>query len=224
MRHLRNSFSLFFSMILLSSCNKSSNPIGPVSPKIWTQEQLQCMQIPGVSAVGNVPLAGAYHPLTSYGFFFRSTANRSTWMRVDSVYVGNHKDNDFLWLNPWVNFLADGTDIFDGIGYVYKGDIYRSTNNGIDWTDKGINWQESDSGFPEDINAFATTGGAVFAGTNNGVFRSTENGRNWALANVGFPLLPPFGLAPQVGHLAVLRGDLLMGFSFLPMTVEVGNQ
>ena len=86
-----------------------------------------------------------------------------------------------------------------------RGDIYRSTDGGITWSDKGISWPESGDAEAENINSFCSTGGNIFAGTLHGVFRSTDHGATWKANNTGLP--------PVVGHLATLGGDLFAATS-----------
>ena len=81
-------------------------------------------------------------------------------------------------------------DIFAGIQY---GGVYRSTDNGNNWT-------QINRGLPADIwvTSFAinNSSGDIFTGTRgSGVFRSTNNGNNWTQINNGLRNLDVYSLA-----------------------------
>jgi len=66
-------------------------------------------------------------------------------------------------------------DIFAGN---YQGGVFRSSDNGDNWTASGLPDQN--------VYAFAfNSSGDVFAGTNNVVYRSSDNGDNWTQINTG---------------------------------------
>lgn len=153
---------------------------------VWTSEQLQSLSVPGVCANGNVLIAGAYPPgPSSVAFIFRSTDNGTTWMRRDSIHLYNHDPSHPLWLHPSFTFFVDGTTFWGGVGSAITGDIFRSTDNGLTWSDKGINWPESNDFGSKDINSFCEMNGEIFAGTFLGVFRSTDHGTTWKAVNTG---------------------------------------
>lgn len=160
------------------------------------------MQIGGVYAVGNVLLAGAYYPVTSYAFLFRSTDNGVTWGRTDSISLKNHEPSHFLWTNPTFTFWDYGSGILIGVGGgMDRGDMYRSTDNGMTWTDNGIVWPESgEFDGSENIECFCGSNGNIFAGTLHGVFISANNGATWKGPNTGLAL-PISGMATDGTHL-----------------------
>ncbi len=141
-------------------------------------------------ASGGNLLASTYCSLCSQTYIFISTDDGSTWKLDTTFHVDNHFDNGYLtngiYLPAPITFINDGNYLFAGIGQVYKGDIYRSTDRGVTWSDKGITWAETDSN-SEDINCFCELNGNIFAGTDDGVFVSTDHGITWDPANVGIP-------------------------------------
>lgn len=56
------------------------------------------------------------------------------------------------------------------------GGVFRSTNNGISWTEvnSGITYSNGSC-----VSSFAISGTNIYAGTYNGIFLSTNNGNNW---------------------------------------------
>lgn len=68
------------------------------------------------------------------------------------------------------NTLIAGTD---------QGGVFRSTDNGASWAPSGLPG--------EDVQTLVTSGGAIFAGTGRGLFRSNDGGATWETANNGLP-------------------------------------
>ncbi len=100
---------------------------------------------------------------------FLSTDEGASWSQV----------NDLLWTAHVRSLAAIGTNILAGIGGGDDGSIFRSTDDGISWTNVY-------PGFPDyDIyQAFAAHEGNLFAGSAFGsVLRSTDSGRSWAKAD-----------------------------------------
>ncbi len=187
MIRLLSYFFLFFCISLFTSCNKDGNLVGPGNPPVWTQEQLQSLEVRGVCATGNVIIAGAYQDYTSNACFFRSTDNGVTWARTDSFSIQNHSPNQSLWTIPSLVFQTDGTEILAGIGGgLARGDIYISTDGGLTWKDNGVDWPESGKNGTENIEDFCISGGTIFAGTDEGVFLSTNHGASWKNTDDGF--------------------------------------
>ncbi len=75
-----------------------------------------------------------------------------------------------------VNALViSGSNIFAGTQY---NGVFLSTNNGTNWSVKGLTGME--------ITSFAVSGSNIFAGANySGVYLSTNNGSNWTAVNTG---------------------------------------
>ena len=178
--------AVLFCASFFISCNKDSNLVGPGNPPIWTQEELQSLEVRGVCATGNVIIAGAYRDYTSNAYFFRSTDNGVTWAMTDSFSIQNHPPSLSLWTVPSFVFLVYGPEIFAGLGGgLDRGDIYRSTDGGLNWSDNGVVWPESGDNGAENIESFCQTGGYFFAGTDHGVFLSRDGGSTWLSANHG---------------------------------------
>lgn len=73
-------------------------------------------------------------------------------------------------------FVADSTNLYAG---VYGFGVYASTNN-------GASWSERNSGLSNYyVEALATSGANLFAGTSSGVFLSTNHGLSWTEFNTG---------------------------------------
>ncbi len=142
---------------------------------------------------------------TSYGYFLRSTDNGVTWAMTDSFGVDNTSPGVNFVIYPSFTFLVDGADIFASVGGgVNRGDIYRSTDDGITWSDKGISWPESGTDQAENISAFCAAGQDIFAATFHGVFLSTDHGITWKKnANTG--------LTSPAKALALLEMNLFAG-------------
>jgi hypothetical protein len=190
---------------------KKANPMVSTYSSLWTQCQGLPNNLPitGFAASGNNLVAGTYDPYLSY--IYISFDNGATWSVDTAFHVYNKSPFDHLYLATPVTFLAYSGYLFAGIGGAYRGDIYRSTDNGVTWSDRGIVWPESDSNGTEDINGFSSIGGSIFAGTDHGVFLSTDYGMNWKAVNTGFPPLAPFGFAPQALRIAAQGTDLFVG-------------
>ena len=198
MKHNQSVFLLLFGMSLFAGCN---NLVGPGNHPIWTQEELQSLEIRGVCATGDVIIAAAYRPNTSYAYLFRSADNGATWAMVDSFGVDNHSPGLSLWIYPSFAFLVYGADIFAGIGGgINRGNIYLSTDNGITWNDKGIDWPETGENQSENINSFCAVGQDIFAGTFHGIFLSTDHAATWKAANTE-PVSPVEGVSSVGGDL-----------------------
>ncbi len=198
MKHIKFLFAMLLATSLFISCN--SNPISSAG-SIWTQGT-------GVSNVnhfyasgGNL-LTSTYCSFCSEAYIFLSSDEGLTWRLDTAFHVDNHFDNGYLtngiYLPAPITFISDGTTLFAGIGQVYKGDIYRSTDRGVTWSDKGITWAESDSN-SEDVNCFCELNGNIFAGTDDGVFVSTDHGTTWNPDNVGIPKPTSYYHAPVSG-------------------------
>ena len=85
-----------------------------------------------------------------------------------------------------ISFCTMGTNIFAG-NYI-GGGVYKTTNDGINWTLTGFTGQL--------VIDFAIIGTNIFAGTyGGGVFLSTNNGANWTAVNNGLLELDIYSLA-----------------------------
>ncbi|RIK75880.1 hypothetical protein DCC62_12435 [candidate division KSB1 bacterium] len=112
-----------------------------------------------------------------------------------------------------VNALAINSngDIFAGI---QDGGVYRSTDNGDNWT-------QINSGLPTSISVLSlviNSRGDIFAGTNgSGVFRSTDNGNTWTQINSGLMYAQVFSFAINGD------GDIFAGTYGIFRSTDNGN-
>jgi hypothetical protein len=145
----------------------------------WTHSGFSLQVISSLAINGNNIFAGTY-----YGGIFLSTNNGNSWDIVSNgLPVG------------LVNSLAiTGSNIFAG---TYG--VYRSTNNGGNWTAAGL----SNRG----VLSFSISGNNIFAGTDSGVYLSTNNGTNWIDKNQGFNIVP-------IIYTLILSDDLIYAGSF----------
>ena len=132
----------------------------------WTERNtgLTHLNVVALTVIGQSLFAGSYRA-------FRSTNNGSSWTEV----------SDGLTL-PFVqtftvSFNGQGeTNIFAGTATCDRpcyGGIYLSSNN-------GTNWSAVDSGLNSPyVLSLATSGGSIFAGTDDGVILSTNSGKSW---------------------------------------------
>jgi photosystem II stability/assembly factor-like uncharacterized protein len=111
---------------------------------------------------------------TNGGGVFLSTDEGASWAPVNEglPVSGNVIVNHFGIL---------GTDIFASITGNGPNGVYRSTNNGTNWTLTGLT---DSSGGP-----FAAIGTHLFAGVVGGVSLSTDRGTTWTPTNTGLPVV-----------------------------------
>jgi len=77
------------------------------------------------------------------------------------------------WIETYPGMYGETVWSLSSVGndiYIGANDLYRSTNYGVNWVNVGINRR---------IDAIASIGNNIFAGTGQGIFRSTNNGVNW---------------------------------------------
>ena len=92
--------------------------------------------------------------------FLIVSSSNAQWVQMSNG-MGTNK-------NVW-SLAANGDNIFAGTNYPYG--VYRSTNDGLNWTQTSL---INHSG-----NVLLINGNIIYAGTNQGVFKSTNNGQNW---------------------------------------------
>lgn len=124
-----------------------------------------------------------------------------------------------------------GSTVFAG---TYGQGVYRSTNNGTNWTastlsgvfvyafgvsgtnlfadkfrssDSGTHWSPMSGLPPYRVSGFAVSGSKVFAAIEGGVFLSTDNGTNWTLVNSGLASNEMLSLVRSGTSLFVGTGD-----------------
>jgi hypothetical protein len=94
-----------------------------------------------------------------------SICAEAQWIQSDGPYGGQI-----------LSLAFSGTNIFAGTAF---GGVYLSTNSGQSWAP--VNNGLSNTY----VEALATSGKYIFAGTNNGVYVSTNNGASWVWSNNG---------------------------------------
>jgi len=95
-------------------------------------------------------------------FFFISLNQKNVsaqWVQMSSG-IGNNESCFAI--------ASSGTSVIAGMASI---GIYRSTNNGVNWTSTSLNNQS--------IFTLYVSGGTVYAGTSNGIYTSVNNGANW---------------------------------------------
>ena len=189
---------VLFALVLLTgvlvSCNGSNNPVAPITwnDSLWTIAQgLQGSNVKcGFAESGGNLVTSTYCKLCEQAYIVISKNDGATWELDTTFHVYNHHDTgqitDPLWLPAPMVFINDGTYLLAGEGDVYHGDIYRSTDNGVTWSDRNISWPAGDSD-QEDVYSFCVLHGKIFAGTDDGVFVSTDHGTTWSSVNTGIP-------------------------------------
>ncbi len=122
----------------------------------------------------------------SENIVFACSSNRSYGLLISTD--NGIEWNSTSWNNTkWITSLAvSGNNVYAGTYYSYPyvdGNIYRSTNNGIDWTSLGLK--------DNTIASIVVSGNNIIAGSQDAysqldpVFLSTNNGEGWAQINTG---------------------------------------
>jgi photosystem II stability/assembly factor-like uncharacterized protein len=170
---------MFFSVSLLGAFTKNSNQ-GAQNDTTWTQTPIAwTFTGTGFAQSGGNLIAGAFSDWgvgNSVAFLLLSTDDGASWSFVDTLPVNNHNPNNGLYLSPYVTFAAFGGHLFAGIGQTYTGAVYRSDDN-------GITWNQLETSFVQQVYCLASSGGTLFAGTNNGVYVSQDTGLSWNPSN-----------------------------------------
>ncbi len=131
----------------------------------WTQTSLvgpngnDSVMIDAIAANGNYIYAGengwifGVHVSTDYG---------TTWTRA-------------LVTEPIISLAVSGSIVYAG---AYGTGVFRSTNNGLNWSQTSLSGQY--------VNALSISGTNLFAGTtDNGVYITTNSGVSWTKTSLG---------------------------------------
>ena len=114
---------------------------------------------------------------------YRSTNTGQSWVEI----INGLTDTDV------VEFAVGQNDVL--FGATYSDGVFRSTDNGDNWT----------LTLDTDINSMSVNGSQIYAGSNvilGGVYHSADNGLTWTLKNDNLPSL-------QIESLAYRPGDKL---------------
>jgi len=160
----------------------------------WTQIGLDSVVVNAFALSGTNLFAG------TWGGIFRSTDNGDSWILVNNhfgvtslaintsghVFAGavTFSQSGIVLLSTdnganWTGRLLPGSGVtslaINASGQVFAGTyidgVFRSTNNGTNWTQIGLD--------SVGVNAFASSGTNLLAGTYRGVFLSTDDGTSW---------------------------------------------
>jgi photosystem II stability/assembly factor-like uncharacterized protein len=136
----------------------------------WTpvNSGLTNLLIESLTVNGNALFAG-----TTGGGVFRSTDDGARWTQINSGLTSSRV----------YSFVVSGMYLFAGT----SGGVFRSRNNGTNWTDSGLT--------DHTIAALAVEGTYIYAGTTGGVFRSADDGASWTQINFGLGNSPVYSFA-----------------------------
>ncbi len=124
--------------------------------------------LPGFTAISCIAISGSSIYIGTDDGIYKSTNSAGTWTQVYSTFV------------PIEDIVINGTNIYAALEF--GSGAVLSTNNGSTWTP--IN-----NGFPS-INivyCLTSVSSNVFAGTNDGVYRTSNGGTSWTGFSAGFP-------------------------------------
>lgn len=138
-------------------------------------------------------VSGTYLFAGAYDGVFLSTNNGANWSSSGLT-------------SKIINTLAiSGADIFAGTA---DGLVYRSTNNGTDWTSASSGLHSNSV-----VYTLAVSGNNIFAGTNFGVYVSADSGASWSSA----------GLSGNVVSVLAFSGTNLYAGIFDGVSVSANN-
>lgn len=197
----------------------------PSGPGIPTSE--------GVFAFASIG-AEVYAGLGYYGSVYRTIDSGATWpsssiglpaLDVNTIFVSGSNLFSGSLSNPGVHRSTDGGNTWlpsgNGLPYPFKSvqafaqnssylfaaadylGTYRSSDN-------GDNWEPANNGletFGVNMHSLVVNGSDVYAGTEDGVYRTTNNGTSWTIAS---PTVNG-GDRPQVKAVVVLGSSIFAG-------------
>jgi photosystem II stability/assembly factor-like uncharacterized protein len=136
-------YAILFCSICIFSAFRNGNKQVEGNNYNWIQcNGTQNFSVSGIVASGNNLIAGAFLlPTYPYGFILLSTNGGESWKVIDSLAVNNTNPGiPTLFYGCTLTFIADSLNLFAGVGEAFTGNIYKSTDNGLNWSDKGIIW------------------------------------------------------------------------------------
>jgi hypothetical protein len=148
--------------------------------------------------------------LVSGSNFFMGTQENGAYLSTNAGVLWTPVDNglpkSFFYGTTIDGFMALGSTIYaavadtDGI----HTEIYSSTNDGSLWTKSNTQSQNWGTGY-----GFVTSGAAMFAATDSGVFYSLDKGADWIQADQGLPAYS--GSGHYVTAIDTSGGNLVIG-------------
>jgi hypothetical protein len=170
-----------------------------------------------ISAVAVAPSNGAFvYAGTTNGKFFASTDGGATFQERDSVNARSSLPDEQVTkiaVEPADPSVAFAT--FGGFGAAQH--VWMSHQAGANWTDisSGLPAVPADS-----ILVDAAGTGAIYVGTDSGVFVSLDSGSTWQAFGTGLPRVQVTDLEFSAGHVALVaatHGRGIWTISHLPM-------
>ncbi len=105
---------------------------------------------------------------TSYGEVYRWGNSPGNWTQTDTLYSLSIS-----------SLAASGSVLFAGSEYVFRS------------SDRGAKWTTDSAGMPTGIvRTFTIIGTNIFAGTDQGIYKSSINGEGWTAENTGLGAYP----------------------------------
>ena len=202
-------------ILSLYGCSKITNPVENNNTMTWNNG-LPNYSVSSLCANGNTFFAG-----TGDNGLFISVDNGASWAMLTTNFFAkyseptNHSLSDYRSIN---SIIANGENLFVGIGFGEYGGVFLSTDGGLSWNerDAGLVYQfNALVSFIPCVNCFAIIGNNLFAGTNGGVYRSTDNGISWIAANID--------MSYQVMRLAVIGNNLFAGTTGEGVFISTNN-
>lgn len=164
MKHRIVVLSLLLCALVLSTCSRNVTIVDLGSSGPWTR-------VGGLTQFNNIAASDAFLFAGGQSRLFRSSDNGMSWSADTSLSSGDY-----------TVAVMNGA-VFAGEGSLRKG-VFVSTDN-------GLSWSERDTGLilgPGEyrvILSFLARGPGVFAGTDQGIYKSNDFGAHWAAVNIG---------------------------------------
>ncbi len=122
-----------------------------------------------------------------FGLF--SSSNFGPWLQMKFNQKAFHGINCFLTV---------GTNLFAGFDV---DEVFISSDSGLSWTNVSNGLPSDESSFGGGVSSLLSVDGALFAGSEFGVYISTNNGNSWKAVSSGLTNTAIQGLASQDGFL-----------------------
>ena len=198
----------------------------------WSQTGPGMPTSEGVFAFASIG-AEVYAGLGYYGSVYRTIDTGASWqpaniglpeVDVNTIFPSGSNLFSGSLSNPGVHLSTDGGNTWlpsgNGLPYQFKSVQAFAQNSSylfaaVDGagthrsSDNGANWEPANNGltaFGVYMHSLGVNDNVVYAGTEDGVFKTTSNGTNWTIAS---PTVS--GSRPQVQSVGVLGGSIFAG-------------